>query len=118
MKLILIFVLFFSSFGCNNVDIKKNYSFDEKLYTCSKCGSILYNSKDFLYENESSKDFKISFSEKVTYDLNSLDKKNKSPLFCKICNKKLGNFIKGDSTNNQERHCVDKNSIILKKIMK
>ena len=70
MKLILIFVLFFSSFGCNNVDIKKNYSFDEELYTCAKCGSILYNSKDFLYENESSKDFKISFSEKVTYDLN------------------------------------------------
>ena len=41
--------------------------------------------------------------------------KSKSELFCTKCDSKLGNLISDDKG---QRHCIDKNAIILKKLIR
>ena len=117
MKTIQVLALFFVITGCDYFSPKtSNSKLNSTIYVCSKCETILYDEKDMLYQNETSKDFSKSISEKVTYNPNSIS--NKEKLFCKKCNMEIGNYIKSDSIKSKGRHCIDKNSIILKKILK
>lgn len=117
MKIIQVLVLFFVITGCDNLSPKtSNSKLNSTIYVCSKCETVLYDEKDMLYQNETSKDFSKSISDKVSYNPNSIT--NKEKLFCKKCNMKIGNYIQSDSINSNGRHCIDKNSIILKKILK
>ena len=117
MKIIQVLAIFYVITGCDYLSPKtSNSKLNSTIYVCSKFETILYNEKDMLYQNETSKDFSKSISEKVTYNPNSIS--NKEKLFCKKCNMEIGNYIKSDSINSNGRHCIDKNSIILKKILK
>jgi peptide methionine sulfoxide reductase MsrB len=117
MKIIQVFTLFFIITGCDNLSPKtSDPKLNSTIYVCSKCETILYEEKDMLYQNASSKDFSKSISNKVSYNPNTRSSKEK--LFCKKCNMEIGNYIKSDSINSNGRHCIDKNSIILKKILK
>ena len=39
-------------------------------------------------------------------------------LYCNNCKKTYENFIVSDSTNQNGRHCIDKNSLILNSVLK
>jgi hypothetical protein len=78
MKIIQVFVLFFVITGCDNLSPKtSNSKLNSTIYVCSKCETDLYDEKDMLYQNETSKDFSKSISDKVSYNPNSIQiKKN------------------------------------------
>ena len=48
-------------------------------------------------------------------DTNSKNNKYKTELFCMKCDSKLGNLINDEKG---QRHCIDKNAIILKNLIK
>ena len=117
MKIIQVLALFFVITGCDYLSPKtSNSKLNSTIYVCYNCVTLLFDEMDMLYQNETSKDFSKSISDKVSYNPNSIS--NKEKLFCKKCNMEIGNYIKSDSINSNGRHCIDKNSIILKKILK
>ena len=123
MRFLALFILLIVNQGCENITNNNKNTYEENsTYICSKCGSSLYNENELFYENDLSKDFINSIEKKVkvfdtlygkNYDLES--NKSKSELFCTKCDNKLGNLISDDKG---QRHCIDKNAIILKKLIK
>ena len=123
MRFLALFILLIVNQGCENITNNNKNTYEENsTYICSKCGSSLYNENELFHENDSSKDFINSIEKKVkvfdtlygkSYDSES--NKSKSELFCTKCDNKLGNLISDDKG---QRHCIDKNAIILKKLIK
>lgn len=123
MRFLALFTLLIVNQGCENItNSNKNTYKENSTYICSKCGSSLYNENKLFHENDSSKDFINSIEKKVkifdtlyvkSYDSES--NKSKSELFCTKCDNKIGNLISDDKG---QRHCIDKNAIILKKLIK
>ena len=123
MRFSILFILLFINQGCENtVNNSKNNLEDNSTYLCAKCGSSLYTENELFYENDFSKDFNNSIEKKVKFldsfygkDYNSKNNKSKTELFCMKCDNKLGNLI---TDKKGQRHCIDKNAIILKKLIK
>ena len=123
MRFSILFILLFINQGCENtVNNSKNNLEDNSTYLCAKCGSSLYTENELFYENDFSKDFNNSIEKKVKFldsfygkDYNSKNNKSKTELFCMKCDNELGNLIKDKKG---QRHCIDKNAIILKKLIK
>lgn len=73
-------------------------------------------------ENDNSKDFNTSIEKKVkVFDniselaiFDSIKNKSKTELFCTKCDTNIGNLINDEKG---QRHCIDKNAIILKNLI-
>ena len=122
MRFSIILIIIIINQGCENNTNNKNTNKKNSTYLCAKCGSLLYDGSEMFYENGSSKDFNNSIEKKVKildtfYRKNYVSENNKSKieLFCTKCDNKLGNLISDDKG---QRHCIDKNAIILKKLIK
>ena len=123
MRFSILLILLFINQGCENIsNNSKNNLEGNSTYLCAKCGSSLYTENELLYENDSSKDFNNSIEKKVKVldsffgkDYSSKNNKFKTELFCMKCDNELGNLITDEKG---QRHCIDKNAIILKKLIK
>jgi len=123
MRFFILFIILIINQGCENItNNDKNTNKKNSTYLCAKCGSLLYDGSEMFYENGSSKDFNNSIEKKVKildtiYRKSYVSENNKSKieLFCTKCDNKLGNLISDDKG---QRHCIDKNAIILKKLIK
>ena len=123
MRFSILFIILIINQGCENISRNdNNNSKENNTYVCLKCGSSLYKENELFYENNNSKDFNNSIEKKVkTFeniyenDTNSKNNKYKTELFCTKCDSKLGNLINDEKG---QRHCIDKNAIILKKLIK
>jgi peptide methionine sulfoxide reductase MsrB len=124
MRFSIILTILIINQGCENIaKIDNNINKDNSTYLCVKCGSSLYSENELFYENDNSKDFNNSIEKKVKhfdnlYELaihDSIKNKFKTGLFCTKCDTNIGNLINDEKG---QRHCIDKNAIILKNLIK
>ena len=124
MRFSIILIIIIINQGCENIaKIDNNINKDNSTYLCVKCGSSLYSENELFYENDNSKDFNNSIEKKVKhfdnlYELaihDSIKNKSKTGLFCTKCDTNIGNLINDEKG---QRHCIDKNAIILKNLIK
>ena len=124
MRFSIILTILIINQGCENIaKIDNNINKDNSTYLCVKCGSSLYSENELFYENDNSKDFNNSIEKKVKhfdnlYELaihDSIKNKSKTGLFCTKCDTNIGNLINDEKG---QRHCIDKNAIILKNLTK
>ena len=124
MRFSIILTILIINQGCENIaKIDNNINKDNSTYLCVKCGSSLYSENELFYENDNSKDFNNSIEKKVKhfdnlYELvihDSIKNKSKTELFCTKCDTNIGNLINDEKG---QRHCIDKNAIILKNLIK
>tara|TARA_Y100000389_G_scaffold55719_1_gene51592 strand:+ start:599 stop:973 length:375 start_codon:yes stop_codon:yes gene_type:complete len=124
MRFSIILTILIINQGCENIaKIDNNINKDNSTYLCVKCGSSLYSENELFYENDNSKDFNNSIEKKVKhfdnlYELaihDSIKNKSKTGLFCTKCDTNIGNLINDEKG---QRHCIDKNAIILKNLIK
>ena len=123
MRFSIILIIIIINQGCENITkIDNNISNDNSTYLCVKCGSSLYSENELFLENDNSKDFNTSIEKKVkVFDniselaiFDSIKNKSKTELFCTKCDTNIGNLINDEKG---QRHCIDKNAIILKNLI-
>ena len=123
MRFSIILIILIINQGCENITkIDNNIIKDNSTYLCVKCGSSLYSENELFLENDNSKDFNTSIEKKVkVFDniselaiFDSIKNKSKTELFCTKCDTNIGNLINDEKG---QRHCIDKNAIILKNLI-
>ena len=123
MRFSIILIILIINQGCENITKIDSVNKDDSTYLCVKCGSSLYSENELFYENDNSKDFNNSIEKKVKHFYNlyelaihdSIKNKSKTGLFCTKCDTNIGNLINDEKG---QRHCIDKNAIILKNLIK
>jgi len=123
MRFSIILITLIINQGCESITKIDSVNKDDSTYLCVKCGSSLYSESEFFLENDNSKDFHTSIEKKVkVFDniselalLDSIKNKFKTELFCTKCDTNIGNLINDEKG---QRHCIDKNAIILKNLKK